>query len=86
MDLARAEADLNHLIERRALQHEEANLEEMAWKASVRRHNARLRQEHRAEWFCYWSSLAHSLRKSAEYYEAKAQALLEDENTNGRGA
>jgi hypothetical protein len=84
VDVEQASASIDDLIDKRALQHEEANLEEMAWKASVRRHNARLRRQHRAAWFCYWSALADSLRKSADEFEAKAQALLEDENTSGR--
>ena len=79
MDLARAEADLNDLIEKRARQHEESNASEMAWKESVRKHHAKLRRQRQGEWFCYWSALADSLRKSAEHFEAKARELLEDE-------
>ena len=79
MDLARASDELDRLIEKRAGERDAANFEEVAWKASVRRHHAKLRQQHRAEWFCYWSALADSLRKSADEFEAKAQALLEDE-------
>ncbi len=82
MDLARAEADLNSLIERRAKQ---AAVEDL-WEASVKKDKERKRRQRRGEWFCYWSALADSLRRSASYYEAKAQALLADENTNGRGA
>ena len=52
---------------------------EMMWKESTRKHNAKLRRQRQGEWFCYWSALADSLRKSAEHFEAKAQALLEDE-------
>ena len=83
MDLARAEADLNNLIERRAQQHGEANFEEMAWKASVRKHHAKLRRRRRAEWFAHFSALADSLRRSADHYERRAQELLEDETTKG---
>ncbi len=43
MDLARAEADLDNLIERRARQRSEANASEMMWKESVRRHHELLR-------------------------------------------
>ena len=79
MDLARASDELDRLIEKRAGERDAANFEEVAWKASVRRHHAKLRQQHRAEWFCYWSALADSLRRSADRYERRALALLEDE-------
>ena len=79
MDLARAEADLNSLIERRAGERNEANAAEMMWKASVRKHNAKLRRQRQGEWYCHFAALADSLRKSAEHYEAKARELLEDE-------
>ena len=78
VDLARAETDLNNLIERRARQRSEANAAEMAWKESVRKHNTKLRRERKAEWFCYFSALADSLRRSAEVYERRAMELLED--------
>ncbi len=79
MDVVNAEAQLNNLLERRARERKEANFEEMAWKASVRKHNAKLRRQHRAEWFCYFSALADSLRRSAEEFERKAEALLDDD-------
>ncbi len=78
MDLARAEADLNDLIERRAAGRDEANAQEMAWKSSVRRHREKLRRQHRAEWFCYFSALSDSLRASADHYDRKAEGLLEE--------
>ena len=83
MDLARAEADLNNLIERRARQHDEAHFEEMAWKESVRKHNAKLRRQHRAEWFAFYSRLGESLRASAAHYDRKAAALLLEEEGGG---
>ncbi len=78
MDLARAETDLNNLIEERARQHGEANLEEESWKASVRRHNEKIRRRRRAEWFRYWSALASSLRASADEFDRRAARLLEE--------
>jgi hypothetical protein len=78
VDLARAKTDLNNLIDKRARGRVEANAAEMAWKESVRRHNAKLWRERRAEWFCYWSALADSLRKSADDFERRATELLED--------
>ena len=79
MDLARAETDLNDLIERRAREAGEANATEMAWKVSVRKHHEKLRRQRRGEWYCHFAALADSLRRSAEHYEAKARELLEDE-------
>jgi len=55
----------------------------MLWKASVRKHNTKLRRQHRAEWFAYFSTLADSLRASAEYYERRAAGLLEDDQQGG---
>ena len=76
MDLARAGDELDRLIERRAKQ---AAVEDL-WEASVKKDKERKRRQRRGEWFCYWSALADSLRKSADEFEAKAQALLEDGN------
>ena len=79
MDLARASDQLDALIERRAGERSEANAAEMMWKESVRKHHAKWRRQRQGEWFCYWFALADSLRKSAEHFEAKAQALWEDD-------
>ena len=78
MDVARAESDLNALIERRAREASERRSEEMLWKESVRRHNAKLRRQHRAEWFAHFSNLAAAFRASADQFDRKAEALLED--------
>ena len=79
MGLARASDEIDRLIEKRAAEREEANFEEMAWKESTRKHNAKLRRQHRAEWFAYFSNLADSLRRSADEFDARASALLEDD-------
>ena len=80
MDLEQASASIDALIDKRAAARTgAASFEEMAWKESVRKHNARLRRQHRQEWFVYFSTLADSLRRSADHYEAKAEALLENE-------
>ena len=80
MDLANASDQIDALSEKRSRQWSEVNAVEESWKESVRKHNARLRRERQGELFCYWSALADSLRKSAEHFEAKAAALLEDED------
>ena len=79
IDVEWASASIDVLTDKRSWQRSEANASEMAWKESVRKHNVRLRREHQGEWFCYWSALADSLRASAEHFERKTQALLEDE-------
>ncbi len=78
MDLARAADQIDALIEKRARGNEAANAEEELWRSSVRKHSAKIRRRHRAEWFCYFSNLADALRKSADEFDARAAALLED--------
>ena len=84
MDLARASDQIDALIDKRALQHEETNLEEMAWKASVRKHNEKLRRQRRAEWYAYHVDQAERLRRTmtalVERHEARALELLKDGN------
>ena len=79
MDVIRASDQIDALIEKRAEANGEADFEEQAWKASVRKHNAKLRRQHRAEWFCYFSNLADSLRRSADEFDRRAEALMEDD-------
>jgi hypothetical protein len=43
--IEKVEAELDGFIERRAGQNDKANLEEMMWKESTRKHNAKLRTE-----------------------------------------
>ena len=78
MDVAKASDQIDALIDKRAAARAGANLEEESWKASVRRHNAKLRRQHRAEWFAYYSNLSYSLRRSADEFAARAEALLEE--------
>ncbi len=83
MDVARASDQIDALIDKRAAGREKATAEEMAWKASVRRHHEKLRRRNRAEWFSFYSGLAGSLRASAEHYERRAEELLEDHQPKG---
>ena len=53
MEVAQASDQIDGPIERRSRQRSEANVAEMLWKESVRKHNAKLKRERRAEWFCY---------------------------------
>ena len=76
------EADLNRLIERRSRQRD-ADEESELWKESVRRYNARRREENRLAWCDYFSHLAGSLRARAEEYDHRAQALMETDQPKG---
>ncbi len=58
---------------------ERANSLEAMWEASARRHREKLRRENAARWFTYFSNLADSLRRSAEEFERRAEALLDDD-------
>ena len=78
MNVDQASVSIDALIENRAAGREEATTAEMLWKESVRRHNEKLRRQRKSEWFCYFSALADSLRRSAEEYERRAERLLEE--------
>ena len=78
MDLEQASASIDALIDKRAAARTGANLEEESWKASVRRHNAKLGRENRAAWYAFYSRLVASLKASAERYERRAEALCEE--------
>jgi hypothetical protein len=49
--------------------------EEVAWKASERRAEARRREENRLAWYAYFCRLAESLRSRAEEYDQRADVL-----------
>jgi hypothetical protein len=74
-----AEKRLDILIERRSRKGEvNPDEREELWKESVRRYNARRREENRLAWQSYFSRLAGSLRARAEEYDQRA-ALLDDQ-------
>ena len=58
---------------------------EELWKESVRRYNARRREENRLLWCDYFAHLAGSLRARAEEYDHRAQALIETDQPKGAG-
>ena len=74
------ESELDRLVERRSRQ-KDPDEENELWKESVRRYNARRREENRLAWCDYFEHLATSLRSRAEEYDDRAQALLEDETS-----
>ena len=77
MDLARGEMgekELDAMIERRSRQ-KDPDEESELWQASVRRYNARQREENRLAWCDYFSRLAGTLRTRAEEYDQRAALL-----------
>ena len=72
------EAELNRLIEKRSSREPDPDEREELWKESVRRYNARRREENRLAWCDYFSHLAGALRARAEEYDHRARTLLED--------
>ncbi len=78
----RAEKELDKFINSQAKKRrgaEEQNALEAMWAASERRVLAKRREENRQAWIVYFSHLAHGCRQRAQEYEAKADALIEDE-------
>lgn len=85
MEVARGEMvekELNILIERRSRQKDPVEESEL-WQESVRRYNARKREENRLAWCEYFSHLAGFLRARAAEYDQRV-ALLEDRGEGGR--
>jgi hypothetical protein len=79
-----AEKQLDTLIERRGRNGEaDPDEREELWKESVRRYNARRREENRLAWCDYFSRIAGSLRARAEEYDQRV-TLLEDRGEGGR--
>ena len=84
MDIAHGEMvekQLDALIQRRARKGDvDPDETEEIWKESVRRYNARRREENRREWCGYFERLATCLRARAEEYDHRAQILMEDQS------
>jgi hypothetical protein len=81
VDIARGEMvekELNAMIERRSRQKDPEEASE-AWQESVRRYNARRREENRLAWCDYFERLSACLRARAEEYDHRAQMLMEEQ-------
>jgi hypothetical protein len=77
-----ADAELTRMIERSTRKGEATPDElEAGYIESVRRYNARRREENRLAWCDYFERLAGFLRARAEEYDHRAQALLEGETS-----
>lgn len=72
-----ADRELERMIERRAPTESDPDEMEPSYAESVRRFNARRREENRALWSEYFDHLASSLRARADEYEQRAEQLLE---------
>ena len=70
-----AEAELDRFIERRAREAGEAELIEVAWAESVRRHHARRREENRQSWIAFHRGLARAHAEISDEHRVKADAL-----------
>jgi len=84
MDISRGEMverELDTMIERRSRQ-KDPDEEHELWQESVRRYNARRREENRLAWCEYFCRLAGSLRARAEEYDRRA-AVLEARGEGG---
>jgi hypothetical protein len=86
VNVARADtvdAELDRLISKRASQDRRPDLDEReeAWKASVRRYNARRREEMRADWHGWHLEQAERHRRTLEnlvlYHEQAAAKLMD---------
>jgi len=79
--LEAAGAEPDRFIDRRAEKNGQGRPEEAMYAESVRRYNARRRQEIRAQWYAYHADQAERLRRTMEpliaFHEARAAALLE---------
>jgi len=85
VDIARGEMvekELNAMIERRSRQKDPEEASE-AWQESVRRYNARRREENRLAWCDYFERLSACLRARAEEYDQRAQTLMETDQPKG---
>jgi hypothetical protein len=77
VDIGRSEQverELDAMIELR-LRQKDLDEEHELWRESVKRYNARKREENRLAWCDYFSRLAGSLRARAEEYDQRVAQL-----------
>jgi 16S rRNA A1518/A1519 N6-dimethyltransferase RsmA/KsgA/DIM1 with predicted DNA glycosylase/AP lyase activity len=78
------EQSLDAMIERRSRHNPEREREEM-YMESVRKYHTRNRKQIRAEWYAYFRRIAESLRRRAEEYDRRAEALMEEQSEPTKG-
>ena len=88
MDIAhgeQVEKELDAFIERRSRKDPDADEREELWKASVRRYNARRREEMRAAWTSYHEGQAERHRRTLQdliaHHEMQAAKLCKGEGS-----
>jgi hypothetical protein len=79
------DAELDRLISKRASQDRRPDPDELEpfYRESVRRYNARRREENRLAWCVYFERLSACLRARAEEYDQRAQTLMETDQPKG---
>jgi len=77
LDLERAEAQLNRLVEDRARELEQANREREAWTASVRKYNLSRARERRQEWCEYHRRMVATFESLAESHREQLGRLID---------
>ena len=89
MDVARGEMvekELDAMIERRS-RHKNPDEQEALWQESVRRYDARRREELRAAWYGWHLDQAERHRRTLEglitHHETQAERLCETDTTKG---
>jgi superfamily II RNA helicase len=74
-----ADRELERMIERRSSKEQDPDEREELWKESVRRYNARIREENRLAWQQYHQGQAERLRRTVEpliaFHEGQAAKL-----------
>lgn len=78
MDVLRASASIDELIEKRAREKSTANELAAMYAESARRHRERIRQEHAAQWYGFHSHMQELHASLSEEHRVKAEQLLEE--------
>ena len=78
LDLEKASAQIDTLIERRAREREQANWESTLWAESVRRYNFAARAERRRQWWQYHTDMAAIHTRIATEHTQKAARLASE--------
>ncbi len=79
----RAEKSIDEFINSRSKAKDKANDIEAMYAASVRRHNARLREQNRWEWIRFFEHMRDLHQGLADEHRTKAEALCEEGRATG---
>ena len=78
MDVLRASASIDELIERRAREKSAAGERAAMYAESSRRHREKKREQHLWEWVRFFDRMTASHARMSEDYQRRAEALLEE--------